>query len=66
MLERVSRAQPQAESETLRQALDAVHWNRKKAAAALGIGYKSLLYRMKKHGLDVADDAPGKARGAAV
>jgi two-component system response regulator AtoC len=32
--------------------LNATHWNRRKAAALLNIEYKTLLYRMKKLGID--------------
>jgi DNA-binding NtrC family response regulator len=28
------------------------HWNRKEAAAMLGISYKALLYKIKETGLD--------------
>ena len=36
-------------------ALDSTRWNRKQAAAILKTEYKSLLYKMKKLGID---DAP--------
>jgi two-component system, NtrC family, response regulator AtoC len=48
MLERVSRAKEQAETETILSVLQSTHWNRKEAAALLGIEYKALLYKMKK------------------
>ena len=42
-------------------SLNATHWNRKQAAANLGVDYKALLYRMKK--LNIEDSAvPAVAR----
>jgi two-component system response regulator AtoC len=40
-----------AEREAIFSALNAALWNRKKAAAALKIDYKALLYKMKKLGI---------------
>lgn len=47
----VDRANRQAESEIIVEALNAALWNRKKAAKLLGIEYKGLLYKMKKLGI---------------
>ena len=52
ILEQVTRAKQQAESEAILAALNTTRWNRKKAAALLKIDYKALLYKMKKLGLD--------------
>ena len=48
ILEQVTKAKEQAESEAILAALNATHWNRKQAAAALKIDYKAFLYKMKK------------------
>lgn len=48
-LKAVSRAASrQAERELILQALSQTHWNRKRAAEALQISYKSLLYKLKQ------------------
>jgi DNA-binding NtrC family response regulator len=52
ILERVSRAKAQAETETILSTLQATHWNRKEASNLLGIEYKALLYKMKKLAID--------------
>jgi two-component system, NtrC family, response regulator AtoC len=52
ILEQVTRAKQQAETEAILAALNTTHWNRKKAAALLKIDYKALLYKMKKLGVD--------------
>ena len=52
ILEQVSQAKAQAESDAILSALNATHWNRKRAAASLKIDYKALLYKMKKLGLE--------------
>ncbi len=52
ILEQVSRAKAQAETEAILAALDASRWNRKQAAAMLNIDYKALLYKMKKLGIE--------------
>ena len=36
-------------------ALDAVRWNRRRAARMLGVSYKTLLNKMKTLGLDESD-----------
>jgi two-component system response regulator AtoC len=56
ILEQVTRAKHQAETEAILAALNSTHWNRKQAAVLLKIDYKALLYKMKK--LGVEDDAP--------
>jgi len=52
ILEQVTRAKQQAETEAILAALNTTRWNRKKAATLLKIDYKALLYKMKKLGLD--------------
>jgi len=52
ILEQVTKAKQQAESDAILAALNATHWNRKQAAALLKIDYKALLYKMKKLGID--------------
>jgi len=41
-----------AESEIILRALEMTNWNRKKAAMALNLSYKALLYKIKQFGLD--------------
>jgi two-component system response regulator AtoC len=48
----VKEANRLAEIEAILAALNAAHWNRRKAAISLGVDYRSLLYKMKKLGLD--------------
>jgi two-component system response regulator PilR (NtrC family) len=43
------------EKEILGMALERYQWNRTEAAAALGISFRSLRYRLKKLGLDPSD-----------
>ncbi len=52
ILEQVSKAKQQAESEAILAALNSTHWNRKQAATLLRIDYKALLYKMKKLGIE--------------
>jgi len=52
ILEQVTRAKQQAETEAILAALTTTRWNRKKAAALLKIDYKALLYKMKKLQID--------------
>jgi two-component system response regulator AtoC len=52
ILEQVTKAKQQAESDAILAVLDATHWNRTQAAAHLNIKYKALLYKMKKLGID--------------
>ena len=41
-----------AESEIILRALEMTNWNRKKAAMALNLSYKALLYKIKQFALD--------------
>jgi two-component system response regulator AtoC len=52
VLEQVIRTKEQAEAEVILAALHATRWNRRQAAARLKIGYKALLYRMRKLGVE--------------
>ena len=52
ILEQVTRAKHQAETEAILAALNTTRWNRKAAAALLRIDYKALLYKMKKLGIE--------------
>ena len=52
ILEQVTQAKQQAETEAILAALDSTRWNRKQAAAFLQIDYKALLYKMKKLGVE--------------
>ena len=52
ILEQVTKAKQQAETEAILAALNSTRWNRKQAAALLKIDYKALLYKMKKLGVD--------------
>src|SRR5438093_1191644 len=56
ILEQVTKAKQQAETEAILAALNSTRWNRKQAAALLKIDYKALLYKMKKLGVE---DRPG-------
>jgi two-component system, NtrC family, response regulator AtoC len=58
ILEQVSRASAQAESEAILAALNSTRWNRKQAAAILQVDYKALLYKMKKLGLEDKSAVP--------
>jgi DNA-binding NtrC family response regulator len=51
VLERVDHARREAETEAILAALNSTLWNRKRAAEALNIDYKALLYKMKKLGI---------------
>ncbi|MBI5533667.1 MAG: sigma-54-dependent Fis family transcriptional regulator [Deltaproteobacteria bacterium] len=46
------------ERQLLLQALDRAGSVRKAAAGLLGISFRSMRYRLSKHGIDVGDDAP--------
>ncbi|HKX00128.1 MAG TPA: sigma-54 dependent transcriptional regulator [Bryobacteraceae bacterium] len=48
ILEQVTKAKQQAETEAILTALNSTRWNRKQAAQILNIDYKALLYKMKK------------------
>jgi two-component system, NtrC family, response regulator AtoC len=52
ILERVTKAKEEAETEAIRRALNSTRWNRKQAADLLKIDYKALLYKMKKLGIE--------------
>jgi len=52
ILQRVTKAKQQAETEAILAALASTRWNRKQAAALLKIDYKALLYKMKKLGVE--------------
>ena len=52
ILQQVTRAKHQAETEAILAVLNSTHWNRKKAASLLKIDYKALLYKMKKLGIE--------------
>ena len=43
------------ESQLIRQALEEQHWNRRRAAMALKISYRSLLYRLKQSEADLKE-----------
>jgi two-component system response regulator AtoC len=60
ILEQVTKAKEQAETDAILAALNSTRWNRKQAAALLKIDYKALLYKMKKLGVE---DAPVSALG---
>jgi two-component system response regulator AtoC len=45
-------ATKKAESEIILKALEMTNWNRKKAAVALNLSYKALLYKIKQFALD--------------
>jgi two-component system response regulator AtoC len=51
-LAQVTKARRQAEVEAILAALHATHWNRKQAALILNTDYRSLLYKLKKLGID--------------
>jgi two-component system response regulator AtoC len=51
IMEQVMKTKDQAEADAILAALNSTRWNRKQAAARLKIGYKALLYKMKKHGV---------------
>jgi two-component system, NtrC family, response regulator AtoC len=52
LLEQVTKANQQAEAETIILALQTTRWNRKRAAALLKVDYKALLYKMRKLGIE--------------
>jgi len=47
----IQEAVPGFEREFILKALEAHHWNRKKAARALGVSYRALLYKIRQTGL---------------
>jgi two-component system response regulator AtoC len=52
ILEQVTKAKQEAETDAILAALNSTRWNRKQAAALLKIDYKALLYKMKKLGVE--------------
>jgi two-component system response regulator AtoC len=58
VLEQVTKSNRRAEADAILAALDSTRWNRKQAAVILKTDYKSLLYKMKKLGID---DSPPSA-----
>jgi two-component system response regulator AtoC len=52
ILEQVTKAKQQAETEAILATLNSTRWNRKQAAVRLKIDYKALLYKMKKLGIE--------------
>ena len=52
ILEQVTKAKQQAETDAILGALNSTRWNRRQAAALLKIDYKALLYKMKKLGVE--------------
>jgi len=52
ILEQVTKAKQQAETDAILAALNSTRWNRRQAAALLKIDYKALLYKMKKLGVE--------------
>jgi two-component system, NtrC family, response regulator AtoC len=50
-LAKVDEARRKAETELILRTLNGTLWNRKRAAATLGIDYRALLYKMKKLGI---------------
>jgi DNA-binding NtrC family response regulator len=59
---RVRHAVRQVESEIIREALEQHRWNRRRAAEALKISYRSLMYKMKTCNLRDTGQA-GQAQG---
>ncbi|AEH51053.1 helix-turn-helix domain-containing protein [Pseudothermotoga thermarum] len=51
MREYVSEIVAQVEKQLIQDALQKTSWNRKKAAAMLGLNYKTLSYKIKKYGI---------------
>jgi len=51
-LSELRRGRESEEAEFILRVLDSTRWNRKKAAVLLNMEYKTLLYRMKKLGID--------------
>jgi transcriptional regulator with GAF, ATPase, and Fis domain len=51
-LDKLKRSRESEEADFLLRVLDSTRWNRKKAAGLLNMEYKTLLYRMKRLGID--------------
>jgi len=59
-LKKVTRQATRAlESRIIVQTLQAHNWNRRRAATALDIGYRALLYKLKEAGLPVRKGRKG-------
>jgi len=61
--ERVRQAARRVESEIIIEALDRHRWNRRRAAKALKISYRSLMYKMKN--CDLREEPGRSAAGKA-
>jgi two-component system response regulator AtoC len=59
--ERVRQASRKIEAEIIVEALERHRWNRRRAAEALRISYRSLMYKMKN--CNVRDDNPVPVAG---
>jgi two-component system, NtrC family, response regulator AtoC len=66
ILEQVTQAKEQAETEAILAALNSTRWNRKKAANMLKIDYKALLYKMKKLGIEHKFEAVADEHGESL
>ena len=66
ILEQVTKAKHQAETDAILAALGSTRWNRKQAAALLKIDYKALLYKMKKLGVEARAGDGGPVESASV
>ncbi len=63
-LRKVEEAKRHAERDAILAALHTTRWNRKQAAALLGVDYKALLYKMKKLGIGQPNAPPtGSGQG---
>jgi two-component system response regulator AtoC len=63
-LRKVEEAKRHAERDAILAALNTTQWNRKQAAALLGVDYKALLYKMKKLGIGQPNAPPtGSGQG---
>ena len=56
-LDEIKRTRVADEARVIIQILESTRWNRKRAAVALKMEYKSLLYKMKKLGIDARVEA---------
>lgn len=64
LLEIGRRAAREAEGTVLREVLDEVHWYRVEAARLLRVSYKTLLQKMKEHGLNDGGAARHAGKGS--
>ena len=65
ILEQVTLAKHQFETEAILAALNTTRWNRKKAAVLLKVDYKALLYKMKRLGINGDSNSGYNHAGAA-